>query len=294
MDHQLRKTVEQEVRDIRQDQGRIIEIRELHGGCINRAFEIRWSDGQSVFAKINSSDQLNMFRMEAAGLERLQAAGCLRVPQVLAPPRASKSHAWLFLEFIAPSLRPRNFVEVFGRQLAETHRHATHSQFGFDGDNYLGTTLQPNCWSNQWVDFFRERRLEHQLQLATGRVRSDEWTRLGRQLADKLDRFISEPSQSSLIHGDLWSGNYLCDSEGAPVLVDPAVYYADREAEFGMIELFGGVDQRFYSAYNEIWPLAEGYSERFEIYKLYHLLNHLNLFGTSYAESCLAILRRFA
>ena len=172
---------------------------------------------------------------------------------------------------------------------------AASGPFGFEEDNYIGATPQPNAWTDDWVTFFAEQRLGFQLRLAADNGFGGELARLGERLLSRLGELIDEPAEPAcLLHGDLWGGNYLCDAEGQPVLIDPAAYYGRREAELAMTTLFGGFDSAFYGAYEEAWPLAPGSAERLEIYKLYHLLNHLNLFGGGYLGGCLGVLRRFA
>ena len=185
--------------------------------------------------------------------------------------------------------------ETLGRQLAQQHR-AFSTAYGLDHDNYIGSSPQSNQATASWVDFFRDRRLGAQQELArrNGRLHPRRAAQLER-LMSHLDEWIDEDSCApSLLHGDLWGGNYLAGPRGEPVLIDPAVYYGDREAEIAFTELFGGFGPKFYAAYNEAWPLRPGYSERRDVYNLYHLLNHLNLFGEGYGGSVDAILRRFA
>ena len=170
------------------------------------------------------------------------------------------------------------------------------SEFGFEQDNYLGSTPQPNQWRQSWTDFWKQNRLEFQLELAVQNQYADaEFVQLGRKILERSDSLISNANQPpSLVHGDLWNGNYMVGNRGQPVLIDPAIYYADREVEFGMTTLFGGFDDRFYAAYHEVWPMEPGFETRIELYRLYHLLNHLNLFGTSYRSGCVQIMRKYS
>ena len=177
--------------------------------------------------------------------------------------------------------------------MAELHR-TKGERFGYESDNYIGATPQPNEWSNSWVEFFRERRLGFQVRLLEERgYATPELLEKATALMGKLDALIGRhPVEPSLLHGDLWSGNYMSDADGMPVLIDPAVYYGDREADLAMTELFGRFDAKFYAAYKKSHPLAAGYDQRRDIYNLYHLLNHLNLFGLSYMPGVMEILRR--
>ena len=272
---------------------RVVGSRAVGGGCIHRAEIVELDDGSSLFVKSNAAAPPGMFEAEAAGLEALAAVGAIRVP----------GDAWvgegggvrfLAMEAIEEGRRGRGLSRRFGRALAELHRGGRGERFGFAGDNFIGATPQPNPWTDDWVEFFRERRLGFQLDLARRHGRSDgTLDELGDRLLDRLGEWIDLPEEPPcLIHGDLWGGNYLVDAAGEPVLVDPAAYYAQREAELGMTRLFGGFDADFHAAYEEAWPLPPGSAERQEIYSLYHLLNHLNLFGRGYRDQCVGVLRR--
>jgi fructosamine-3-kinase len=203
--------------------------------------------------------------------------------------------AALVLEWIDLGSGKLAAAEALGRGLAQQHR-ASAREYGLDHDNYIGATPQRNTPARSWIEFYRDRRLGAQRDWAQrhGYLTSERARRLERVM-DRLNQWIDEDQVvPSLLHGDLWGGNYLIDAQGSPVLIDPAVYYGDREAEIAFTELFGGFGPRFYAAYNEAWPLDPGYAERRDLYNLYHLLNHLNLFGESYCGSVDAILRRYA
>ena len=175
------------------------------------------------------------------------------------------------------------------------HRQGTSTSFGFTEDNFIGATVQPNPQNSDWVEFWIEHRIGFQLKLASDNGFAFALKQLETSFSRGIRRVLQEPSEApALIHGDLWSGNYLVSAAGHPVVIDPAAYYAHREAEFGMTTLFGGFDQAFYNAYDEAFPLAEGWEDRVEIYRLYHLLNHLNLFGQSYLSGCREIMQKFA
>lgn len=272
------------------------------GGSIHRAELLDLADGGRLFVKSSRDPRAGeMFRSEAAGLAALAAAGAIRVPGTPLPGRAGET-AYLVMEAIATGPRPAGFFADFGRRFAGLHRatarHGAEARFGFPHDNFVGATAQPNGWRERWVDFFRERRLGHQIALARERGLADaELDRLAEGLLERLDEWLYDgldlrDEPSCLLHGDLWSGNFLCDSQGRPAIVDPAAYYGHREADLAMTELFGGFDRSFYAAYEDAWPLPPGSAQRREIYKLYHLLNHLNLFGGGYRGQCVAVLRR--
>ena len=271
----------------------------LGGGSINEARLMTLRDGRRFLVKSNASAAPDFFFCEQIGLSTLAAANKIRVPKVI----CESEHGgvqFLVLEAIEIGREPADFEENLGRQLAELHLESTSDQFGFqhDGvqfDNFIGSSHQPNPLSTDWIDFWGTYRLGFQLRLAeANKVGNRQLQSLGNRLVDRLQQLLpNEHSQPVLIHGDLWSGNYLVDSCGQPVLIDPAPYYADHEAEFGMTALFGGFSQRFYDAYREVVPFEFGFEQRFEIYKLYHLLNHLNLFGNSYLDGCLSILKKY-
>jgi len=243
----------------------------VSGGCIHRCYVVS-ARGARAFVKTNSADYADAFAAEADGLKALAAAG-LRTPK---PIRygAAGAEAYLLLEYL--ELGQRGDFAALGRMLARAHTRPA-ARFGWHRDNYIGSTPQKNGWCDDWAEFWRERRLRPQLERAGLRVNLD---RL-------LDGYRPRPS---LVHGDLWSGNAGFTKDG-PVVFDPAVYYGDREADLAMTELFGGFPREFYDAYNEVLPLEAGYEQRKHAYNLYHLLNHLNLFGGAYLAQVKSTLR---
>lgn len=267
------------------------------GGCINDARVVTLRDRRRYFVKSNPAPLPGIFEREAEGLEALAASGAIRGPRPIGTGGGAGGIApFIVMEFIAAGRQKADFFEDFGRRFAQLHQYSTSAKFGFPHDNYLGSTPQPNAWRDDWVDFWRENRLGHQFALARSNGYADTaFNRLADRLLERLAALISEPTEPPcLLHGDLWSGNFMADEAGHPVIIDPAAYYGRREADLAMTRLFGGFPGRFYDAYNEIWPLADGSDDRLEIYKLYHLLNHLNLFGRGYLDSCMAIMRRTA
>ena len=259
---------------------KIKETLKISGGCINQTYCI--SDGaQRYFVKLNSPGSLAMFEAEADGLMEIHQSHTVRVPLPVC--FGHNDHAaWLVLEYLNLNAGNRGKASNLGMQLAAMHRIAA-KQFGWIRDNTIGQTLQINTASSDWINFWKMHRLGYQLDLAKTNGFNGKLQKLGEQLLIDLDEFFSGVTPSpSLLHGDLWSGNYAYDGSGNPVLFDPAVYYGDRETDIAMTELFGGFPADFYSAYRYDYPLDSGYNVRKMVYNLYHILNHLNLFGSSY------------
>lgn len=280
---------------------RIASMSPLGGGCINVANRMELDDGRAFFVKTNSNAASELFESEARGLQELANTNTVRVPNVIGFGSTGDGTQIIVLELIESGRQGSNYFETLGHQLAQLHMANSKSEspissFGFDIDNFIGSTPQPNICCSDWIAFWREHRLGFQVALAFDQgLLSSELRNCFDRMAERLDVLIGTTNEvPSLIHGDLWSGNYMTGERGEPVLIDPAAYYGHREAEFGMIALFGGLGDDFFAAYNETWPLhQDGLQDRIEIYKLYHLLNHLNLFGSSYLSGCASILRRF-
>lgn len=278
--HTLWLALEQEI-GVATGQPFTIRQREpVGGGCIHQAWRI--GDGErSYFVKVNKAVHQPLFEAEAAGLAELKATATVRVPTPLGQGLAA-GRAYLVLEYLPLSSHNMGTMERLGWQLAALHRQP-QTQFGWQRDNFIGSTLQPNRFSTDWIKFWREQRLGFQLELAARHGYGGAWLRRGEALCAQLEGlFMGYQPFPSLLHGDLWGGNAGCTPDGEPVVFDPAVYYGDREADLAMTELFGGFSERFYAAYREALPLAAGYQQRRTLYNLYHILNHLNLFGGGY------------
>lgn len=230
-----------------------------------------------------------MFEAEADGLNELRTAGEVRVPEVI-DVGIENGQSYLVIEHLDLQRPSRDVERKFGQQLARLHRH-TADRFGWFRDNTIGPTPQRNDWSDDWIDFFGELRLDFQVRLAArnGYDLTDEGARLRKRLPELFDAY--EPV-ASLLHGDLWGGNWAALPDGTPVLFDPAVYHGDREADLAMTELFGGFDPAFHAAYREAAPLDPGYPVRRDLYNLYHVLNHVNLFGGGYAGQAQRLIDR--
>jgi protein-ribulosamine 3-kinase len=260
----------------------------VHGGSINECY--RWeSDSGALFVKLAPARGSAMFEAEAAGLEELQRAQAVRVPRVMSV-GTSAGKAWLALEWIQSGTPSRTTDAVLGEQLARQHR-ATQPAYGWSRINTIGSTPQLNDWDDNWVTFFRDRRLRYQLSLAANNGYGGRLQHRGETLLDRVSEFFStyQPAPS-LLHGDLWGGNRVADERGDPVIFDPAVYYGDREADLAMTRLFGGFGPAFYSAYESAWALDTDAAARTDLYNLYHVLNHLNLFGRGYLTEAMSLI----
>ncbi len=266
------------------------------GGCINAATRLDGVDGRRYFVKLNDAARAEMFAAEAEGLRELAGSGAIRVPEPVCHGVADNS-AYLVLEYIEPGRASASSMEILGRQLAQLHRF-TDEHFGWRRDNTIGSTPQPNAPSESWTEFWRTQRLGFQFALAARRGYRGGLQRKGEELLTRVDVLLAgHAPAASLLHGDLWSGNTMVARDGNPVLIDPAVYYGDREADVAMTELFGGFSEGFYAAYREAYPLDDGYRLRKTLYNLYHVINHLNLFGGGYgaqAEAMIEALLRAA
>lgn len=273
----------------------VVDWQRVPGGDINRAYRLGLSNGERVFLKCNRPELKDMFLSEARGLEALYSTGAIGVPRPLAA-GADGDAAFLILEYLESGKRRPDYWEVFGRELAALHRAPREplpgGRFGFSCDNYIGATPQRNGAMDSWPSFFRERRLLPQIKLAWALLDETARRDLSR-LTDRLDSLLPEPEFPSLIHGDLWSGNALCGPDGRAWILDPATYVGHFEAELAMTELFGGFPDRFYRAYSEVNPIDSAYPGRRDLYNLYHLLNHLNLFGPVYLGEVKAVARQY-
>jgi len=249
----------------------------LGGGCIHRALRVQGTDGRSFFIKRNQRSCVGMFQTEAEALRKLAESGTLRVPEPVAV-LETPSEAVLVLEFLPLGSRSGDWA-AFGALLAALHRRTAES-FGWPTDNWIGAAPQPNGWEADWLTFYREKRLMPQvLRARANGLKLPQ----AEQLAGTLPAFFTHYQPvPSLLHGDLWTGNAAFTRDGEPVVFDPAAYYGDREADLAMTELFGGFPRDFYEGYDEAWPLDSGYRVRRELYNLYHVLNHFNLFGGGY------------
>lgn len=267
--------------------GDVESYRAVGGGCINNGIRLTTSRGENFFLKTNPNCPPDMFACEVAGLQALNVDGGPRVPEPYL-----HGPDFLLMEDLAPSRPANDYWENFGLQMAALHNY-THQNYGFEMDNYIGSTPQPNPWTGDGFQFYAEHRLVFQAELAIQRGL------LSRKEADAVEAVAARlpdlvPEQpASIMHGDLWSGNATSDAYGQPAIIDPAAYYGWAEADLAMMVLFGSPGELFWQSYNQVRPLETGWRERFSLYNLYHLLNHLNLFGRSYHGQVVRTVQRF-
>jgi len=267
--------------------GNIEQTESLAGGSINQVLQVTTTTDEHFVLKLNPNCADDFFLAEARSLQLLGRTGCVAVPEVY--------HAgpdFLLMEYLPASKRSSHYWEQLGESLAHLHQQPA-DRFGFPFDTYCGSNLQPNDPLDDGYQFFSERRLIHQARLARDQgllERSDTWA--VEHLCERLPELIPLQAPAPL-HGDLWSGNVHCGPEGRPYLIDPAAYYGWPEADLAMTQLFGGFDSEFLLAYQQVRRLEPGFEQRVAIYNLYHLLNHLNLFGEAYLRQVRQILERF-
>ena len=265
----------------------------IGGGCISDSYIIQTKSGEKYFLKINDRIPRDMFSKEANGLRVISKSQTIRVPKVVLV-----ADDFILLEFINGKSRVKNFFSDFGIQFAKMHQYVSDN-FGFYEDNYIGSTLQINRASNDekedWIKFYFNKRLLFQFKLAEHNGYADDKLRKAfKKLENKIDDVLRcENVKASLLHGDLWGGNFIEDENGKACIIDPAVYYGHREADLAMTKLFGGFSHEFYESYNDYYPPDEGYNYRENIYKLYHVLNHLNLFGSGYYPQVLSLIKYY-
>ncbi len=304
MSENMYESVSELVKDLYGDSVSITRKDSVAGGDINLAYRVCLSCGTDIFVKTNSLCNEGFFEAESKGLSALCSVKKIGVPKILG--RGSdnqKGYSFLALEYIESSPRITSYWETFGHELAGLHRAETAAfvnvesagdRYGFSEDNYIGASPQKNCPAKKWTDFYRECRLMPQLAMAE-RYLEPSLRKKADRLLDHLESYLREPEFPSLLHGDLWSGNMLCGPDGKVWIIDPAVYVGDFEADLAMTQLFGRLPERFYEAYSQVNPIdRKGYRERKRLYDLYHMLNHLNLFGTMYLGNVMEIIEEYS
>ncbi len=279
-------------RDIEQTSGRNFSVKQqqsLSGGSINAAYLLTGDDGKQYFVKTNHSGRLAMFEAEARGLQALASSNALKVPKALCF-GDDQQQSYIVMEYLEMSGHADQVT--LGEQLAALHS-VTADQFGWDIDNTIGATHQPNAWMDSWLNFWREQRLGYQLQLAAQKGYGGELQSLGEKLLIEMPKLFSGHDVSpSMLHGDLWGGNVAGLNDGTPVIFDPAFYYGDREADLAMTYVFGGFSADFYASYQNAFPLDDGFELRKTFYNIYHILNHMNMFGGGYHGQAIHMLEQ--
>jgi fructosamine-3-kinase len=261
----------------------------IGGGCISEACRLELHSGDFLFLKFTGAPT-DMFEKEARALKELAKAKAIGVPEV-----KNINPNYLLLEYISPGRKVDNFWENFGQSFAKLHKFKSN-QFGFSEDNFIGLSPQKNMpQSDSWQDFYWENRLLFQLKLAEEKGHgTSELNELFHNLEAQLPSILKESEEEpSLLHGDLWNGNFVVGPDGKAWILDPASYYGHREADLAMTKLFGGFTPEFYEGYQAEYPLAEGWEYRENLYKLYHIMNHLNIFGSSYYGQAIQLLRSY-
>ena len=268
------------------------------GGDINSAYQIsgirqsrqlKQQQTLNFFVKINSIELQSMFQLEYESLIELSQNQLLQIPHPVCF-GVSADKSYLVLEYL--TLQSRGDSSALGRALANMHQ-ITAKQYGWQHNNFIGSTPQSNQYHNNWLSFWRDERIIPQFEMLYNKGYQSYLSPSAEQFLIHLESLlIDHHPPASLLHGDLWSGNYAYSETGQPVIFDPALYYGDRETDLAMTELFGGFDEKFYTAYNEVWPLEKGYKSRKTLYNLYHILNHANLFGSSYLNQAINMLQR--
>ena len=285
----------------------ITQTDRLSGGDINKAYGLTLNTGDHIFMKANAKSNADFFTAEAAGLQAIATTNTIGTPKILCTGTddgEDVGYSFLLLGFIKSAGKRKDYWETFAQELAAMHKadtkklmmaetvESTGQGFGFPQDNFIGAGAQKNTPASKWIDFYRDCRLAPQFQRADSYFSPEDRTKITK-LLDKLESLLMEPEAPSLLHGDLWSGNVMCGPEGKAMLIDPATYVGHREADLAMTELFGGFPPEFYEAYREAAPLQPGYEERRDLYNLYQLLNHLNLFGPTYLGPVLSIVSEY-
>lgn len=271
--------------------GQVKEYKPVSGGCINQCYEIRTSEN-TLFLKYHESLGAETFKAEADALDLLRQQSHIKIPTVLAYDNIKNFGAFLILEWL-PLRKPNAACQAaLGHGLALLHQNITSKQFGLSFDNAIGATPQINSQTNDWVAFFQNHRFGYIVDKVLSRYPDTELQTLCAKLFVQIPNFFqSVEIIPSLLHGDLWGGNFACTLENKPAIFDPASYFGHHEAELGMMYMFGGFSEYCFTAYHEIIPKADGFDQRNLIYQLYHVLNHYYLFGPSYRSQALSIIK---
>lgn len=270
------------------------------GGDINKSYGMQLSNEKILFMKANEKAKLDLFKTEAFNLEAIKQTNTIKTPRLLAlgtDDGEEVGYSFLLMDFLEFGNLQKDFWQNLAENLANLHNAPTESfvsegRFGFLQDNFIGKTVQYNSPKNTWIDFFRENRLAPQFKMAEHHFEKADFP-LITKLLDNLEQFLVEPVKPGLLHGDLWGGNIICNSNNQPVLIDPACYVGHPEADIAMTELFGGFDASFYAAYKTFGLVQKDYAERRDLYNLYYILNHLNMFGKQYLSAAKSIIQKY-
>ncbi len=287
--------IAQHISKVTGDKFQVTDCRSVGGGCINQGYRLT-NVSQNYFVKLNRASEVAMFEAEALGVQQMWETQTIRVPQPICWGTAGNS-AYIVLEWIdLGGKSSSDALKEMGRKLAHLHQwtptkdYPGYHQFGWEINNTIGSTPQVNTWTENWAEFWTQHRIGYQIKLAKRRGGS---FNQAEQLMEKIPDLLAEHQpKPSLVHGDLWGGNASVTSDGEPVIFDPATYYGDREVDLAMTELFGGFSATFYQGYNEVFPLNPGYERRKNLYNLYHILNHFNLFGGGYESQANRIIQQ--
>ena len=289
------KSIEDHIAQVTGQAFSVGQQQSLSGGSINAAYLLidekngNESGGQQFFVKTNRTGRQDMFEAECKGLEAMASSETIRVPRPVCF-GDDGSHSYIVMEYL--DMHGRADQAQLGERLADMHR-VTQPRFGWDIDNTIGSTHQPNPWADDWLEFWRDHRLGYQLELAAKNGYGGELQSLGdKVLADFTQLFAGHEVKASMLHGDLWGGNVAGLGDGTPVIFDPAFYYGDREADLAMTYVFGGFGADFYASYQNAWPLDEGFAVRKTLYNAYHIINHLNMFGGGYHGQAIHMLEQ--
>jgi len=283
------ESIVQHIEEVQGDAFSIEQVQSVSGGSINSAFMLSGKNGQTYFVKTNQPDRQDMFAAEAAGLKEMAESNTLRVPEPVCF-GSDPNQSYIVMEYLA--LKGQADQVLLGEQLASMHR-VTADCFGWRINNTIGATYQPNTQQSDWVEFWRSQRLGYQLELAAKNGYGGELQVLGEKVLHGVPKlFDGRNIESSMLHGDLWGGNVAGLADGTPVIFDPAFYYGDREADLAMTYVFGGFNADFYAAYQNAWPLDDGFAVRKTFYNVYHIINHLNLFGGGYRDQSIHMLKQ--
>ncbi|MCB0487896.1 MAG: fructosamine kinase family protein [Cyclobacteriaceae bacterium] len=270
----------------------LLDFSFVSGGCINHGGKLGTSSGD-YFLKWNSAEKFpGMFEAEGKGLSILQSTRTVSVPEVVLVVE-EKDYQCIVLEWISSARQSKQYWDLLGQQLAQLHQHNAET-FGLNHDNYIGSLPQSNRQTSDWIEFFKDERIHSLVKRLVDSGQADfEFSNQVENVFNKLDEIFPK-EKPSLIHGDLWSGNIMADTSGHPIVIDPAVYYGHREMELAFTQLFGGFTDQFYESYNEAFPLEPGFENRAELYNLYPILVHANLFGSSYLMTAKRIIKHFS